>query len=56
MYNGYYPVKWTSDSYTLNFSNKIVRDVIKSGELICDALYLNTFANFKKWYTPCGGK
>ena len=27
-------------------------DVIKSGYLVCDALYLNPLANFKKWYTP----
>ena len=49
--NGYYLVKWTSDSYIVRSSHKIVKDVIKYGYLVCDAVYLNTLANFKQWYT-----
>ena len=45
---GYYFVKWTSDSYTFQYSNKIVRDMIKAVYLVCDALYANSSANFKK--------
>ena len=45
-------VKWTSDSYTLQSFHKIGKDVIKSGELVCDTVYLNPLANFKQWYTP----
>ena len=47
--NGYYLVKWTSYSYTLHSSHKIFRDVIKAISLVSDAVYLNPFANFKKW-------
>ena len=36
----------------MKFSNNIVIDVIKYGELMCDTVYLNPFANFKQWYTP----
>ena len=50
--NEYYIVKWTSDSYTLQSSHKIVRYVIKSGELVCGAVHLNTFAHFRQLYTP----
>ena len=45
-----YLVKLTSDSYTLQSSNSIVRYFIKAGELVCDAVYLNPFSNFKQWY------
>ena len=48
--NGYYIVKRTIDSYTMRSSHKIGRDVIKSGELMCDAVYLKPFANFSQWY------
>ena len=44
-------VKCTSDNYTLQYSNKIVKGIIKAGDLVCDALYLNPLANFKIWYT-----
>ena len=27
------------------------RDYITTGELMCDAVYLNPFDNFKQWYT-----
>ena len=37
-------------------SHKKGRNIIKVGDLVFDALYLNQFANFKKWYTPYGGK
>ena len=50
--SGYYLVKWTSDSYNFQYYHKLVKYVIKSGELVCDAVYLNTLANFKRWYTP----
>ena len=30
------------------------RDIIKAGEFVCDTVYLNTFANFNKWYTYYG--
>ena len=52
--NRYYLVKWTSDSCTLESSHRIGRYNIKAGELVYDAVYLNPFANFKKWYTPFG--
>ena len=45
--NGYYLVKWTGGSYTFQASRKILSDVIKAGELVCDTLYLNPFAKFK---------
>ena len=32
------------------------RGVINSGGLLCDAVYLNPFANLKQWYTPYGKK
>ena len=47
-------VKWKSDSYTFQSYHKIVRDVIKVGELVCDVVYLNPFANFNQWYTTYG--
>ena len=50
--SGYYLVKWTSDQYTSQSSHKTGRDVIKDGDLLCDALYLNKFATFKQWYNP----
>ena len=49
-------VKCTSDNYTLQYSNKIVKGIIKAGELVCDALYLNPLANFKLWYTSMKNK
>ena len=39
--------KWKSDSYILHYSRKIVKDIIKAGELVFDALYLNPFAIFQ---------
>ena len=54
--NWFYLVKFTSDSYAFKYSPNIVIDVIKAGELVCDAVYLNTFANFKQCYTPYRGK
>ena len=53
--NIYFLVKWTSDSYTLQYSPKIGRQFIKADELACYSVYLNTFDNFKQWYTPYGG-
>ena len=53
--NGYYIIEWTSDIYTFHYSHKIGRYVIKSGELVCDEVYFNQFANFKQFYTPHGG-
>ena len=49
-------VKWKSGSYTLQYSHKIARDVIKDGEFVCDVVYLNIFANFNQWYTFHGEK
>ena len=51
--NGYYPVKWTSDFYTLKSYHNIGRYFIKAGELVFDELYLNPFSNFKKCYISC---
>ena len=51
---GYYLVKWTSDSYNLHSSRKIVTYVIKPGELVCDSVYLNQFDHFKESYPPYG--
>ena len=50
--SGYYPVKLTSESFTLQSSRKLVNGVFKAGELLCDAAYLNPLANFKQLYTP----
>ena len=50
--NLYYLLKQTSDSYTLQSSHKIGIYVIKSGELVFDAVYLNLFVNYKRWYIP----
>ena len=50
--NGYYSVKLTTDSHTFQSCNKIGRYFINGCELVCDAEYLNPFANPKKWYTP----
>ena len=47
-----YLAKWKIDGYTLQYSHKIERYVIKSGQLVCDAVYLNPFANFNQWYKP----
>ena len=44
--NGYYPVKLTRFSYTLQSYHKIGRYFIKFGELVCDVVYLNPFCNF----------
>ena len=50
--NWYYLVKCTSGSYTFQSSHNIGRYVIKSSDLMCGAVYLNPFANFKQWYIP----
>ena len=49
---GYYIVKWTSDSYTFQSPHKMVKYIIKAGELVCDVVYFNPLANFKQWYNP----
>ena len=49
---GYYLVKWTSDSYNFQYSHKLGKYVIKDGELVCDAVYLNPLDNFNQRYTP----
>ena len=49
--SGYYIVTFKSDSCTLQHSNKIVKFVIKAGEVVYDAVYLNPLYNFKKLYT-----
>ena len=45
---GYYIVKWTSDSYTFQSPHKMVKYIIKAGELVCDVVYFNPLANFKQ--------
>ena len=50
--SGYYLVKWTSDSYTLQSSHKLEKYGINTGGLVFDALYFNPVANVKHWYTP----
>ena len=40
----------------MQYSYKTGIYVIKAGELVHDAVYLNPFANFKQWYTPYGKK
>ena len=50
--NGYYIVKWTIYSYTFHNSHNIGRYFIEAGELVYDAVYLNSFANFRQWDTP----
>ena len=54
--NWYYPVKCASDSYTLQSSHKIGRDIIQYVELVCDAVNFNSFSSPKQWYTPYEGK
>ena len=49
--SGFCFVKWTSDSYTLQSSNKLGKYVIKAGDLVFNAVYLNPLANFKSWYS-----
>ena len=48
----YYIVKWKSESYTFQSYKKLGNDVIKASELVCDAVYLNTLANYKQQYKP----
>ena len=48
-------VKWTSDSYILRYYHIIGGYFIEAGDLVCDAVYLNLFDNFKQWYTTYGG-
>ena len=50
--SGYYLIKYTSESCHLYSSQKLGKYVIKAGELVYDAVYLNSLANFKWWYTP----
>ena len=50
--NGYHIVQQTSNSYTFQYSHNIVKDVINAGQLVCDAVNLNPFANSKQWYIP----
>ena len=45
-------VEWTSDSYTQQSYNYKVKYVIKAGELVHDAVYLNPLVNFNQRYTP----
>ena len=45
-----YLFKCTSESYTFQYYHKLGTNVIKNGELVCDAVYLNPLANFKQWY------
>ena len=54
--NGYYIVKWKSDSYNVQSSHKIGINFIKAGELVFDVVYFNPFANSKQRYTPYGGE
>ena len=49
--SGYDLVKWTSESYTLHPHHKLVKDVIKDVELMCDTVYLIQIAHFKQYYT-----
>ena len=48
--NGYYLVKWTSESYTFQSTQFLGKYFITAGELMCDAVYLNPLAYFKHWY------
>ena len=52
--NWYNLVNWKCDSYNFQYSNKIGIYFIKDGDLVCDAVYLNTFAHFKQWYAFYG--
>ena len=47
--SGYYIVKRIIDIYTLESSNTLGKYFIETDELVCDAVYLNLFTNFKKW-------
>ena len=31
-------------------------NIIKAGDFVCDAVYLNPFTNFKQWYPPYAEK
>ena len=50
--SGYYPVKWSSESYNLQSSHKLGKYLIKAGELVCYSVYFNPLANVNKCYTP----
>ena len=39
----------------MRYYHKIGKDVIKAGDLMCDAVYLNLLDNYKQWYTHYGG-
>ena len=54
--NGYYIVKWTNGSFTLQSYNNILINNIKAVQLVCNAVYLNPLSNFKQWYTTYGKK
>ena len=54
--NWYSVVKGKSDSYNLEYYHKIGIDFIKYGDLVCDAVYFNPFANSKQLYRPYGEK
>ena len=38
---GYYLVKFTSDSYTLQYFREILKYLIKYGEMMCDSVYIS---------------
>ena len=50
--SGYYLVKWTSESYTFQYSRQLGNCFIKAGDFVCDVVYFNKLDNFNQWYNP----
>jgi hypothetical protein len=50
--NGYYLVQWTGVPYNLQQSCTEQNGIIQAGELVCNAVYLNSLAHMAQWYTP----
>jgi hypothetical protein len=46
--HGYYLVRWASETYAAQEDT----DEWASGELVCDAAYLNPVGRARNWYTP----
>ena len=44
-------MKCTSEIYTSQYSHKLGKYIIKAGELVWDAVYLNPLDNVNQWYS-----
>ena len=54
--DGYYVLQWTRESYTLqedkNMEGCTRTITVYTGEIVCDAVFLNPVPNAKYWYIP----